>query len=177
MGNWHAIQVRPQHEKAVNRHLCYLGSESFLPLFRTRRRWSDRMKELELPLFPGYVLCCFEPYEKGAVLSVPGVRSVVGFGNRMATIPESEVESVRALLRSGVPVRPWPYLEVGNRVRIESGPLDGVQGVLLRFKNAWQVVVSVEILRRSVMAEVDLTSVFPTAMHSPHLCPAPLLHA
>jgi transcription antitermination factor NusG len=162
---WHAIQVRPQHEKAVDRHLGYLGRERFLPLFRTRRRWSDRIKELEMPLFPGYVLCRFETHEKGAVLSVPGVRSVVSFGSELAAIPDAEVESIRALLRAGVPVRPWPYLEVGNRVRIDAGPLQGVQGVLLKFKNEWQVVVSVEILRRSVMAEVELTSVFPCEMH------------
>ncbi|HVX65012.1 MAG TPA: UpxY family transcription antiterminator [Bryobacteraceae bacterium] len=165
MSVWHAIQVRPQHEKAVDRHLCYLGRESFLPLFRTRRRWSDRIKELEMPLFPGYVLCRFEAHEKGAVLSVPGVRSIVSFGSELAVIPDAEVDSIRALLRAGVPIRPWPYLEVGNRVRIESGPLQGVQGVLLKFKNEWQVVVSVEILRRSVMAEVELTAVFPCNMH------------
>jgi transcription antitermination factor NusG len=152
-----------------------MGRESFLPLFRTRRRWSDRMKELELPLFPGYVLCRFAAYEKGAVLSVPGVRSIVGFGTQLAEIPDAEVESVRSLLHAGIPVRPWPYLEIGNRVRIEAGPLAGVQGVLLKFKNAWQVVVSVEILQRSVMAEVDLTAVFPCGMHPPQPCATPAL--
>lgn len=136
-------------------------------MFRTRRRWSDRIKELELPLFPGYVLCRFEPHERAAVLGVPGVRSLVSFGDQLASIPEPEVASVRALLNSGVPVRPWPHLEIGNRVRIEAGPLSGVQGVLLKFKNSWQVVVSVEILRRSVMAEVELTSVFPYEVRAP----------
>jgi transcription antitermination factor NusG len=174
---WHAIQVKPQHEKSVDRHLGYLGRESFLPLFRTRRRWSDRIKELDLPLFPGYVLCRFEQHERAAVLSVPGVRSLVSFGNELASIPDTEVESVRALLRSGIPVRPWPYLEIGNRVRIETGPLAGVQGVLLKFKNSWQVVVSVEILRRSVMAEVDLTSVFPCEMRAPQWSASPVLQA
>ncbi len=158
---WHAVQVRPQHERAVHRYLDHLGRESFLPLFRTRRRWSDRIKALELPLFPGYVFCRFAAAEKVAVLGVPGVRSIVSFANQPAPIPDDEVESVRALLCAGLPVRPWPCLEIGHRVRIESGPLAGVQGVLLKFKNAWQVVVNVEILRRSVIAEVDAASVFP----------------
>ncbi len=119
------------------------------------------MKELELPLFPGYVFCRFAAAEKAAVLGIPGVRSIVSFANQPAPIPDDEVESVRALLRAGLPVRPWPSLEIGRRVRIESGPLAGVQGVLLKFKNEWQVVVNVEILRRSVVAEVEADAVFP----------------
>ncbi len=165
MNDWHALQVKPQHEKAVHRHLLYLGRESFLPLFRTRRRWSDRIKELELPLFPGYVLCRFATQEKAALLSIPSVRAIVGFNGHPAPIPDTEIDSVRALLRSGLPVRPWPCLQPGARVRIEEGPLAGVYGTLLKFKNTWQVIVSVELLQRAVMTEVELASVYP--------CPAP----
>jgi transcription antitermination factor NusG len=159
---WHALVVKPQHEKTVHGYLRSAGRESFLPLYRTRHRWSDRIKELELPLFAGYVFCRFDCPHKADLLKLPGVRSVVGFGNILAEIPEAELDAVRALLRSGLPVRPWPHLEPGDPVRLESGPLRGVEGVLLKFKNAWQVVVNVELLNRSVIAEVDLTTVFPS---------------
>lgn len=162
--DWYAVQVKPQHEKAAERRFHDFGREAFLPLYRTRRRWSDRIKELELPLFPGYVFCRFGSDEKAAVLSVPGVRSIVTFGRIPAPIPGAEIEAVQAILRAGVPVRPWPGLEIGRQVRVESGPLRGVQGVLLRFKSTWQVLVSIELLRRSVIAEVDLAAVFPARL-------------
>jgi len=126
-----------------------------MPLYRARRRWSDRTKELEMPLFAGYVFCHFSGTQRARVLATPGVTSVVGFGNKPAAVSEVEINSVRTLVSSGLPLSPWPFLRVGERVRIEAGPLAGVEGVLSQVKDAWRVVVNVEILQRSVVAEVE----------------------
>jgi transcription antitermination factor NusG len=156
---WFAITVKPRHEKAVSQALESKGLEAFLPLYRARRRWSDRVKELDLPLFTGYVFCRFPRPERARVLATPGVNSVVSFGNQPAEIPEVEVESIRTLVANGTAIRPCPHLEVGERVRIEAGPLAGVEGVLTQLKDAWRVVVSVDLLRRSVAAEVERDAV------------------
>ncbi len=156
---WFAVTVKPRHEKAVARALESKGLESFLPLYRSRRRWSDRMKDIDLPLFPGYVFCRFPRADRARVLATPGAGSVVGFGGRPADIPEVEVESVRTLTASGMVVGPCPYLQAGERVRIEAGPLAGVEGVVTQIKDAWRVVVSVELLQRSVAAEVEREAV------------------
>ncbi len=152
---WFALTVKPNHEKAAAQSLECKGWEVFLPLYRARRRWSDRIKELELPLFAGYVFCrCVRP-DRAGVLATPAVTSVVGFGHRPAVIPDAEIESVRTLVASGLPLNLWPLLRVGERVRIEAGPLAGVEGTLTQLKDAWRVVVSVELLQRSVAAEVE----------------------
>jgi transcription antitermination factor NusG len=152
---WYALTVKPNHEKTTAQALESKGLESFLPLYRARRRWSDRIKELDLPLFAGYVFCRFMGGERARVLTTPGVTSVVGFGNQPAPVAEEEIEAVRAMIASGLPVGPWPYLRVGERVRIEAGPLCGLEGILTQVKDVWRVVVSVELLQRSVAAEVD----------------------
>lgn len=156
---WRAVTVKPNHERAAAQALEWKGWETFLPLYRSRRRWSDRIKELELPLFAGYVFCRFAAPDKGRVLSTPSVVSVVGFAGRPAVVPDEEIEAVRLMTGSGLAVGPWPYLRVGQRVRIEAGPLHGLEGILIQVKDAWRVVVSVELLQRSVAAEVDRDSV------------------
>ena len=153
--DWYALVVKHNHERAAAAGLEYKGLEVFVPLYRARRRWSDRVKELELPLFGGYVFCRFREAERALVLTTPGVNSMVGFGNGPAPVAEDEIKAVRTLLASGLPVMPWAYPQPGDRVRIEAGPLSGVEGVLTQLKNAWRVVVSLELLQRSVMAEVD----------------------
>lgn len=152
---WYALTVKPNHERATAQALGCKDLESFLPLYLTRRRWSDRIKELELPLFAGYVFCRFADGERAQALATPGVTSVVGFGNRSAPVAEEEIQALRTMLASGLPVGPWPYLRVGERVRIEAGPLCGLEGILTQVKDVWRVVVSVELLQRSVAAEVD----------------------
>jgi transcription antitermination factor NusG len=152
---WYALTVKPNHERAAAQALECKGLETFLPLYRSRRRWSDRFKELDLPLFAGYVFCRFQGTDRGRILSTPGINSVVGFGNRPAAVAEREIEAVRAMVASGLPVGPWPFLKVGEKVRIEAGPLAGVEGILSQVKDRWRVVVSVELLQRSVAAEVD----------------------
>jgi transcription antitermination factor NusG len=152
---WYALTVKPNHEKSAAQALESKAVEVFLPLYRARRRWSDRVKELDLPLFAGYVFCRYAPPERARVLATPGVTSVVGFGNKPAAVPEAEIESVRTMVSSGLPLSPWPFLKIGERVRIEAGPLSGVEGILTQVKDAWRVVVNVELLQRSVAAEVE----------------------
>ncbi len=152
---WFALTVKPNHERSAGDSLACRGLEAFLPLCRARRRWSDRVKDLEVPLFPGYVFCRFRRMEKARALSTPSVLSVVGFGSSPAAVPDEEIESVRTMVSSGRALSPWPFPRVGERVRIEAGPLSGVEGVLQQVKDSWRVVVSVELLQRSVAAEVE----------------------
>jgi transcription antitermination factor NusG len=156
---WYALVVKPNHEKAVFEHLSVSLYETVLPLYRSRRRWSDRVKEVTLPLFPGYVFCRFSYRNRVRVLRVPGVRSVVNNGLEPAPIPAREIESIQAVARSGLPVKPWPFLKVGQRVVMTAGPLRGLEGILVEFRKTWHVIVSVELLQRSVAAEVDIDSV------------------
>ena len=159
--HWYAVQVRHQHERAVAHALSHNDFETFVPLYRSRRQWSDRVKVLELPLFPTYVFARFREVQRVQVLRTPGVRSIVAFNHRLAPVRDEEIQSLQVMVRSGVPVEPWPILREGQRVRVERGPLQGVEGILLRFKNSWRVVVGVEILQRAVAAEVDRDVVRP----------------
>ena len=161
--DWFALRVQHQHEKAVAQHLTAEGLETFLPLYRTRRIWSDRVKELELPLFSGYVFCRLPFSRRLLILTTPGVRSIVGFGSGPAPVRDEEITGLKTMMASGLPVRPWPYLKIGQRVRIERGPLLGLEGILLQFKGSWRLVMSVEILQRSVAVEVDRLAVRPAA--------------
>jgi transcription antitermination factor NusG len=155
---WYALMVKPNHERAAAQALESKALETLLPLYRSRRRWSDRIQELDLPLFAGYVFCRFPATERARILSTPCVHSVVGFGNRPAAVEDAEIRALRTLVASGRPVGPWPFLRVGERVRVEAGPLCGVEGILSQVKDAWRVVVSIELLQRSVAAEVDRDS-------------------
>ena len=149
MPDWFALRVRPKHEKAAATHLSRLGLDEYVPFTRVRRRWSDRIKELDAPLFPGYIFCRFTYPERMLVLKSPGVEAVVG------KLEDSELEALRALVRSGKPLAHLPFLRVGQKVLIESGPFAGIRGVVLRDQSAWRVVVSVEALDRSIAVELD----------------------
>src|SRR5215470_9469494 len=122
---WFALQVRIRYEADVALHLRGKGYEWFLPLYKTRKRWSDRLKEMEAPLFPGYVFCRFNPHDRLPILKTPGVRQIVGNHHTPIPIDESEIRAIQTLVVSGAPNQPCPFLTVGNRVRIESGALRG----------------------------------------------------
>jgi len=158
---WYALTVRPRHERATARSLRSKGLEEFSPLYRTRRRWCDRIKELETELFPGYVFCRFSYDERLLVLNTPGVTSIVGFGKRPVPVDDGEIEAVRAVLVSGFPIQPWPYLRAGQKVRIEQGCLEGVAGVVLRDRDTFRVLINVEILQRTVAVEIDRALLTP----------------
>lgn len=133
--------------------------EVYYPAFRSRRRWSDRIKEIEQPLFPGYVFCRFNPCNRLPILTTPGVLSIVGVAKAPAPIPDSEIYAVQRLVESGLAARPWPFIQVGERVAIERGPLSGAEGILLKYKNRYRIVVSVSLLQRSISAEIDIEMV------------------
>jgi len=158
---WFAITVKPQHEIAVTQGLTAKGLEAYAPSCPTTRRWSDRVKKLHQPLFPGYVFGYFDPTIRASVLRTPGARSIVSFGNELAPVPDEQISNIRKMLDSGCAVQPWQFLREGQRVRIDSGPLAGVQGILSDCRNAAHVVVSIELLQRSIAVQVDPAVVIP----------------
>jgi len=158
---WYALRVKSRFENSVVTHLQGRGYESFLPMYKSRRRWSDRFKEIELPLFAGYVFCQLNPLDRLPILTVPGVVHVVGIGRNPAPIDESEIAAIQATVKSGLPSQPWPFLQIGHTVRIEHGPLYGVEGVLLGFRGHHRLVLSVTLLQRSVAVQIDEAWVHP----------------
>jgi transcription antitermination factor NusG len=158
---WFAVMVRPGHEKFASRALSNRGYEEFMPLYRTRRRWSDRIKEVQLALFPGYLFCRFDPQNRLPILTAPGVFGIISFSGIPHPIDDAEVSRVKALVRDGKNPQPWPYLKAGQRVLIGSGPLTGVEGILIHFKNEYRLVASVTLLQRSVSVEIDADCVTP----------------
>jgi transcription antitermination factor NusG len=142
-------------------YLRETGYEEFLPTYKLESRWTDRTKIIDQPLFSGYVFCRLNLNDRLPVLQVPGVVGLVGVGKVPAPVPEEELERVRALVRSGLLVTPWPFLEVGQSVLIERGPLAGLEGILQRFKGKLRIVVSVTLLQRSVSAEIDRAWIRP----------------
>jgi len=154
---WFAVQVRSRYENLVTAHLSGMGYESFLPLYMCRRRWSDRFKEIESPLFPGYVFCRLNPLDRLPILMTPGVFVIVGIGKTPEPIDETEIAAIQAAVKSGLPSQPWPFVQIGQRVRIEHGPLYGLEGVLLDFRGRHRLVLSVTLLQRSIAVQVEDT--------------------
>jgi transcription antitermination factor NusG len=165
---WYALHVRTRFEKVVARNLKGKGYEEFLPLYRRTNRWSDRTKEIELPLFPGYVFCRFNALDRLPILTVPGVNAVVGIGKNLLPVEETELDAIRAVLKSGTYCEPWPFLEVGQRVRVEYGPLAGTEGLVMMVKNTYRLVISVNMLQRSVAVEIDRDCLKPVSGTSVH---------
>jgi transcription antitermination factor NusG len=153
--HWYALTVRPQHEKAVADQLRAKALEGYLPLYRARRRWSDRTKTVEFPLFSRYVFCRFSFEQRLRVLQTPSVTSIVGFSGRPCPVGDQEIASIRTMVASGLPMSPWPFVRVGQRVRVCRGALEGVEGILSREKSGYRVVVNVELLNRAVAVEID----------------------
>ena len=156
---WHALYTRHQHEKVVAQALSGKGFEVFLPQYRTVHRWKDREKELLLPLFPNYVFLHGGLDRMLALVTTPGIHSLVSWGGRPATIPWEEIEAVRRLVESAYLIEPHPFLKCGDRVRIKSGPLEGIEGILVRKTRGYRLVLSVEMLSKSASVEVDMTIV------------------
>jgi transcription termination/antitermination protein NusG len=166
---WYALQVRPRFEKAVASTLVNKGYEGFLPLCRHRSRWSDRMKEVHLPLFPGYLFCRFDVNRRLPILVTPGVLHVIGIGKTPHPVDEEEIAALQAIVISGLKTEPLSYLTVGEKVRIEIGPLAGIEGILTAVKGSSRLVVSVSLLQRSVSVEVDESWVVPVSSNLRYL--------
>jgi len=158
---WYALQTKPKHEKSVSALLDGKGYAQFLPLYQSWHRSAGRMRGVLLPLFPGYVFCRFDRFRRLPILTTPGVFSIVGTSNGPEPIPNDEIAGIQAACSSGLQLSPWPYLERGDRVTVESGPLQGVEGIFVAEKNSTRLVVSIEILKRSLAVEVDRDWVLP----------------
>jgi transcription antitermination factor NusG len=152
---WYAVRTRSNFERTASAVLAAKGYKQYLPLYRLKKRWSDRVVTTELPLFPGYVFCRFDAKKRTPILSTPGVFAIVGFGAEAAPIPDHEVEAIERVLDSGLAAGPCPFLREGQRIRIKQGPLENVEGILLKKKSEWRMVVSVPMLQRSVSVEID----------------------
>ncbi len=158
---WFAVQVRPRSEKAVTSIASNRGYEAFLPLRRVRRRWSDRVKQLDMPLFPGYLFCRLEVSHRLPLLTVPGVLGLVGVGKTPLPIDDAEIFNIQAVVKSGLWTEPCAFLESGQLVRLEGGPLAGLEGLYIESRSEHRIVVSVSLLRRSVGIEIEREWVRP----------------
>ena len=159
--HWYATHVYSRHEKQVVSQLQERNVDCFLPVYRSVRRWKDRRKELDLALFPGYVFVHMDLKDRLRVLQLPSVVRFVSFGGHPAPLPDSEIEALSNGLASGIRAEPHPYLKVGQRVRVRSGPMVGAQGILVRRKDRFRLVLSIDLIMRSVAVEVDESDVEP----------------
>jgi transcription antitermination factor NusG len=153
--HWYAVHTVSRHEKVVARQMNGNGLDHFLPLYKSARCWKDRRKELELPLFPGYVFVRIAFQDRLRVQKLTGVLQIVSFNGKPALVPEIEIEALRNGLTRNAWLEPYPYLKVGRRVRVRSGPMAGVDGILVRRKEKFRVVLSVDLIMQSVALEVD----------------------
>lgn len=161
---WYALAVIPRKEKVTARTLRVRGYEDFLPMYSVKRRWSDRVKTVEMPLFPGYVFCRFDATKRLPILKIPTVMSVLGLGNEPRPVDESEIAALQTVCGSGVEPVPCPYLQAGGKVRIQQGPLAGVEGILVEAKPT-RLVLSVTLLQRSVSVELERDWVAPVQIY------------
>jgi transcription antitermination factor NusG len=158
---WFALRVKPRFEKSVSTSARNKGYEEFLPLYQCRRRWSDRFQSVELPLFPGYVFCQLNPEFRLPLLTIPGALHFIGIGRVPVPIENEEIAALQVAMRSGLWAEPWPFLNVGQRVRLEEGPLAGLEGLLIEVRKKQRLIVSVTLLKRSVAVEIERDWVRP----------------
>jgi len=169
---WYAVYTRHQHERNVARSLAGKGYEVFLPQYTAVHRWKDRDKRISLPLFPCYLFLQNPSERWQSILATPGVHSIVGFAKKPATISPGEVEAIQRVVGSCLKLEPHPFLRCGDRVRLRAGPLEGLEGLLIRKKSTWKLLVSVEMLQRTVAVEVDASMVEPVGGRSAGVIPA-----
>lgn len=173
--NWYAVRVMPRHEKSVSYLLDAKGYEQLVPLYKARHQWSGRVKELDLPLFPGYVFCLLDPAKRVPVLNTPGVIDFVKFGRELPCVDPDEIVAIRELMSSGVSCMPWPHLVVGQSVKVHAGPLAGLNGIVIEVRKIPRLVLSVGLLNRSVLVEVDRDWITPERPESLARPVSPLL--
>jgi transcription elongation factor/antiterminator RfaH len=152
---WYVLYTCPRYEKQVATQIERRNFACFLPLYRSVRRWKDRRKELNLALFPGYVFVRMPLENKLQVLELPGVVRLVSFNGQPASISASEIETLRTRLSGALKVEPHPFLRKGRRVRVRSGSMQGLEGIIVRRKDHCRVVFSIDLIQRSVAVEVD----------------------
>ena len=158
---WYALYVRSRHEKTVENSLRVKGYSVFSPSYRTKRKRIDRITEIEVALFPGYVFCQFDSNKRLPILMTPGVVGVVGRGSRAEPVDDTEIASIRTVALAEHPVQPWPFLRLGQRIRLQAGPLAGAEGIFLRVKDEYHLVVSITLLQRAVSVVIEKDAVAP----------------
>jgi transcription antitermination factor NusG len=177
---WFAILARTGRERNATLLLENTGYECYLPVSKFVRKWSDRVKQTEVPLFPGYFFCRMNPHNRLPVLTTPGVIQIVGVGKTPIAVEEQEIAAIQQAGKSGIPVMPWPYMEVGHLARIKEGPLKGLTGIVVKIKSGAKLVLSVSLLQRSVAVEIDrrwiteASTATPAANPGQHDRPTPL---
>ena len=159
--NWYAVHTRLFKERAVADCLAGKDYPIVFPTYMGRRVWADRDREVERPLFPGYVFARFRADHRLPILVTPGVIQIVSAGKVPTPVDENEIAAIQALMVSGAHAQPWPFLNVGQSVVIQSGPLRNLEGVLIEFKKKHRLVISVTLLRRSIAVEVDRMDIQP----------------
>jgi transcription antitermination factor NusG len=166
---WYAGYTASRHEKRVAEHFAQRGVEHFLPLYETIHRWNNGRHRVQLPLFPGYIFVRIALRDRLRVIEVPGFVRLVGFNSLPHPLPEADINKMKEALSKGVLAEPYPYLTVGTRVEIRNGPMQGMTGILLRRQNKCRVVISVDLIMRSMAVDVDASDVIPIqgARHSP----------
>lgn len=169
---WYAVYTRAQHQEQVATQMARREVESFLPRYESMRRWKDRRVVLNLPLFPSYVFVHLDLADRLKVLQIPGVVNLVAFGGIPCPIPDVEIEALQSCLACRVRMQPHPYLTVGRRVQVKSGPLEGLEGILVRRKNGYRLVLSIDSISSSVWVELDAVDVEP--LPGSHKAPPPL---
>jgi transcription antitermination factor NusG len=163
---WWVLYTRHQHEKTVAEMLSAKDFEVFLPLYESVRRWKDRKKLLTLPLFPCYVFVRGGLDRRLQVVTTPGIHTILFHGESVAMVPEAEIQAIRKAVEGPFRVEPHPFLKCGERVRVTRGSLEGVEGILIRKKNLYRLVLSVDMMAQSVAVEIDATDVEPVAAGS-----------
>jgi|SRR5271155_821172 len=155
---WYAAYTRANHERRVAEQLVERGVENFLPQYESVRKWKDRRVRLYMPLFPGYVFVHLALQNRLLVLEVPGVACLVGFAGKPVAVPEEEFERIRGILSKGLRAEPHPYLQAGRRVRVRSGPFEGMEGIVVRRNNGSRLVISLELIQRAIAVDVEEAS-------------------
>ena len=155
---WYAAYTRANHERRVAEQLSEHGVENFLPQYESVRKWKDRRVRLQLPLFPGYVFAHLALKNRLKVLQVPGVAWLVSFAGKPVPVPEEEFARIREFLKQGLRAEPHPYLKVGRRVRVRSGPFEGMEGIVVRRNNGRRLVISLELIQRAMAVDVEEAS-------------------
>jgi transcription antitermination factor NusG len=155
---WYAVYTSANHEKKAAAEFSRRGIQSFLPLYRAVRRWSDRRIQLELPLFPGYLFVRILLSERRRVLEVPGVATIVGFGGLPAVLPDAQIDILRNGLTPELRAEPYRYLTAGVRVRVRQGPFAGIEGRVVRRKNRVRLVIALELIHRALAVDIDEAS-------------------
>ncbi|MBZ5661874.1 MAG: UpxY family transcription antiterminator [Acidobacteriia bacterium] len=158
-GHWHAVHTRYQHEKTVVQALSSKGHTVFLPLYGATHLWRRRAARLQLPLFPGYLFLQGGLDRQLQILSTPGVVALVKSGGHPAIVPQEQIAAVRQLVENSSQVEPHDYLHSGDRMMVTSGSLQGIEGILIRTKGAFRLVVSMELLGRAAAVEIDVSCV------------------